>query len=198
MSAKERRDPSPGTSPKEFPEDDQRVCSNSHTRSSFKHAYSLERRRERYLIIYAWRIMEGQVPNICDPMRGGIRTKWHDRRGRHCVVPTVSNRASQAIQSLRYASFAIHAPRLFNILPAHVRNITGCSVDTFKGHLDRYLSTVPDEPQIAGYTAIRRADSNSILHMTQHATAQIVSMLEGPDNQTSQRRPPMVTSGVVP
>ena len=34
--------------------------------------YSLERRRERYLIIYTWRITEGQVPNISEPNRGGI------------------------------------------------------------------------------------------------------------------------------
>ena len=32
--------------------------------------YSLERRHERYLIIYTWRIMEGQVPNISEPNRG--------------------------------------------------------------------------------------------------------------------------------
>ena len=100
--------------------------------------YSLERRRERYLIIYVWRIMEGQVPNISTADNGGIRTKWHIRRGRCCLIPTVSNHSSQAIKSLRYASFAIHAPRLFNALPAHVRNITGCSVDSFKRQLDKY------------------------------------------------------------
>jgi hypothetical protein len=149
--------------------------------------YSLERRRERYLIMYVWRIMEAQVPNVCDPEKGGIHTKWHERRGRYCVVPTVSKRASQAVRSLRYASFAIHAPRLFNILPAHIRNITGCSVDSFKRQLDKYLRTVPDEPQIAGYTAMRRTDSNSLLHMTQYATAQLVSTLEGPDNSSVAR-----------
>ena len=34
--------------------------------------YSLERRRERYLIIYTWRIIEGQLPNIGEPNKGGI------------------------------------------------------------------------------------------------------------------------------
>ena len=134
-----------------------------------------------------WRIMEGQVPNISTADNGGIRTKWHIRRGRCCLIPTVSNHSSQAIKSLRYASFAIHAPRLFNALPAHVRNITGCSVDSFKRQLDKYLRTVPDEPQITGYTAIRRADSNSILHMIQLATAQLVSTLEGPDRLSVAR-----------
>ena len=79
--------------------------------------YSLESRRERYLIIYVWRIMEGQVPNIFSADNGGIRTKWHIRRVGWCSIPTVSNHSSQAIKSLRYASFAIHAPGLFNALP---------------------------------------------------------------------------------
>ena len=35
----------------------------------------------------------------------------------------------------------------------------------FKRRLDKYLSTIPDEPHILGYTAQRRADSNSILDM---------------------------------
>ena len=39
-------------------------------------------------------------------------------------------------------------------------------MDSFKRRLDRYLSTIPDEPQIPGYTAQRRAESNSLLDMT--------------------------------
>ena len=44
-----------------------------------------------------------------------------------------------------------------------------CSVDVFKGQLDKFLLTVPDEPQITGYTAQRRAESNSLLGMACHA-----------------------------
>ena len=43
--------------------------------------YSLERRRERYMTIYVWRILEGQVPNLADPDTGGITANWHIRRG---------------------------------------------------------------------------------------------------------------------
>ena len=39
----------------------------------------------------------------------------------------------------------------------------------FKLHLDRFLATVPDEPQVRGYTAMRRAESNSLLHIAQLA-----------------------------
>ena len=38
----------------------------------------------------------------------------------------------------------------------------GFKVDIFKRRLDKYMSTIPDEPQVLGYTAQRIADSNSI------------------------------------
>ena len=67
---------------------------------------------------------------------------------------------------------------MFNKLPARIRNITGCTVDTFKQSLDKYLSTVPDEPQIRGYTAMRRAESNSLINMAQFATSQQIQLEE--------------------
>ena len=73
------------------------------------------------------------------------------------------------LQSLKYSSFGVVGPRLFNVLPVNIRNISGCSVETCKLHFDRFLATVPDEPQVRGYTAMRRAESNSLLHMAQLA-----------------------------
>ena len=43
--------------------------------------------------------------------------------------------------------------------------MSNCSPDIFKRALDRFLSKVPDEPLIPGYTAMRRADSNSLVNM---------------------------------
>ena len=40
--------------------------------------YSLQRRRERYGIIYVWKMIEGLVPNLSDP----ITCSFSDRRGR--------------------------------------------------------------------------------------------------------------------
>ena len=140
--------------------------------------YSLERRRERYIIIYIWRIMEGQVPNVSLSNHEGINYVWHPRRGRNCIVPSVSTRGSRHFQTVRYSSFGVRGPRLFNILPISIRNITGCSVDTFKRSLDRYLATVPDEPNIRGYTECRRAESNSVLHMALLATSQQIQLDE--------------------
>ena len=57
---------------------------------------SLERRRERYIAVYIWRILEGHVPNSdMTP----VSFQWHRRRGRECLVPRVLGTASSSIQS---------------------------------------------------------------------------------------------------
>ena len=43
--------------------------------------YSLQNRRERYGIIYVWKIIKELVPNLSDP----ITCSFSDRRGRACV-----------------------------------------------------------------------------------------------------------------
>lgn len=138
----------------------------------FLNLYSLERRRERYRIIYIWRMLEQQVPNIATADGDQkVSAKWHPRRGRECNIGRVNRNAPSRVQKLVYASLPVHGQQLFNTLPADLRNLTGCSVDLFKRRLDRYLLTVPDEPQIPGYTAQRQADSNSLLDMTRLAQA---------------------------
>ena len=113
---------------------------------------------------------------------------------------TVNSQSSGSLRSLYYTSLAIHGPRLFNSVPATIRNMTDCSVDTFKRSLDKYLGMVPDEPHICGYTALRRAESNSLFDMAQFASAQLVSALEEPDQVSVARggRPPMATLGLIP
>ena len=49
--------------------------------------YSLQRRRERYIIIYVWKILEGLVPNLYPP----ICTKTSDRRGRTCILSHIND-----------------------------------------------------------------------------------------------------------
>ena len=57
-------------------------------------------------------------------------------------------------------SFPIRGPNLFNSLPKGLRNFEG-SVDTFKRHLDKFLSEIPDQPCIPGYQ--QAAPTNSII-----------------------------------
>ena len=141
--------------------------------------YSQERRRERYTIIYIWRILEGQVPCI-NSLDGGAKVKsiWHIRRGRECQIPSINHHTPRNIQALKHATLPVRGQQLVNTLPRDIRNMTGCKVDTFKRRLDNYLSTIPDEPQVLGYTAQRRADSNSVLDMAKFVNAHWPSQVE--------------------
>ena len=125
--------------------------------------YSLQRRRERYRIIYTWKILEGIVPNL--PGRSRVFSKQTLRTGRVCVIPTTPTSTKNRLQRLREESFCVNGPRLFNTLPSYLRNLTGVSQMDFKSKLDKFLWTVADEPLIRGYTASRRAESNSLQHM---------------------------------
>ena len=123
---------------------------------------SLQRRLERYRILYVWKILEHKVPNC------GIQVKQEEGRlGRMCTVPAIYRHAQQSVQTMREQTFQVNGPRLFNSLPAKIRNMSKCSIDDFKTALDKYLETVPDEPNVTGLTpggctAQARA-SNSLL-----------------------------------
>ena len=124
--------------------------------------YSLERRRERYRIIYTWKILENLVPNMS---QNPITKRSSIRYGRQCIIASKNSKATIAHQNLKFNSFPVHGPRLFNKMPKEIRALTGCSTDIFKSNLDKFLSLIPDEPLVVGYTQFRRSDSNSILDM---------------------------------
>ena len=108
-------------------------------------------------------MLEGVVPNLSG--RSQIITRQSIRFGRMCVIPHVPTSTTNKLQRLREGSFCINAPRLFNVLPSHLRNLSGVSLMDFKKELDKFLLTVADEPLVSGYTARRQAESNSLLHM---------------------------------
>ena len=85
------------------------------------------------------------VPNC------GIETTEHLRLGRLCKIPQLKKCKSR-IQTLREHSFQVRGPQLFNVLPPKIRNMTKCSIDDFKFALDQYLTKIPDEPNLPGYT----------------------------------------------
>ena len=118
---------------------------------------SLQRRRERYICMYVWKILEGLVPNF------GLESTNSKRRGRSCVVPTVKRTAGQRMQTIRHNSMGVLGPRIFNCLPSKVRDISGCSIDTFKKALDKYLDIVPDEPRVPQMVKYCSKSSNSLL-----------------------------------
>ena len=95
---------------------------------------SLQRRLERYRIIYIWKILEGLVPNC------GVQVSQElGRSGRKCLIPSLNTKSKQSVQTLKEQTFQVNGPQLFNTLPSSVRNTTKCSVDEFKMKLDKYL-----------------------------------------------------------
>lgn len=118
--------------------------------------YSLERRRERYLIIYVWKIMRGLCSNDI-----GLCFHEHQRLGRLCNIGRVHPRALTRVKTLRSNSFSIRGPGLFNSLPRHIRALTNVTLDQFKARLDQFLQDLPDEPQLPHYYS--RAPTNSII-----------------------------------
>ena len=91
-----------------------------------------------------------------------IAAKTSLRFGRICSLPPRSTSASSGLQM---GSFDVNGPQLLNSLPPHLQNMTGIETLEFKKELDKFLLTVADEPLSPGYTAGRRAASNSLLHM---------------------------------
>ena len=79
------------------------------------------------------------------------------------VAHTVRGSASSFVKQARFSSIAVRDPRLFNSLPQAIRNITDCNTDTFKRSFDQFLSGIPDEPLIHGYTKYRRCETNSLV-----------------------------------
>ena len=53
---------------------------------------SLQRRRERYRIIYIWMIIQHMVPNIDGTIGHTIKTRKHTRHGTQCVIQYPTNR----------------------------------------------------------------------------------------------------------
>ena len=112
---------------------------------------SVKRRFDRYRIFYTRKILTVQVPNV------GLEVESHvnSRLGLKIRVPTTMNSST-----LYCDSFAVKGPRIFNVLPKDLRNITD-SDSTFKKKLDDFLTMIPDEPRITYGTRIA---SNELDH----------------------------------
>ena len=128
---------------------------NHWERLKFLHLYSQERRRERYVMIFLWKISEGRVKGY------EVDFSNSDRRGRMALPKPYVRTAPAAVRRARESSLAVKGCKLFNLLPADIRNMSGCSIDTFKHSVDEFLATIPDQPTVPGL--LRAASSNSLI-----------------------------------
>ena len=98
--------------------------------------YSLQRRRERYIIIYIWKITQHTVPNIYGTIGHKIKTRRHPRHGIQRVIQYPTNR--NPAQSLQENAITVFGPRLYNSLPKYLRDIESVKTEKFKFELDKF------------------------------------------------------------
>ena len=122
--------------------------------------YSLQRRRERFAILYMYRILIGLITfQWFEPYeeRGiKFRTKYN-------------RRANPKIRRVRHSSFFYKGPQLWNLLPQELREFEAIDVpcqthvDIFKAKLDKFIERVPDQPNVPNLNRFRVAATNSLI-----------------------------------
>ena len=119
------------------------------------HLYSQERRRERYQVIFLWKISQRMVFGY------SVDFSYDGRRGRSIVPKNVVRSAPTMVRHAREQSLGVRGAALFNLLPEQLRSMNSEHVDLFKNHLDVFLSSIPDQPTMPGLG--RAAATNSLL-----------------------------------
>ena len=120
--------------------------------------YSLERRRERFLILYVYRVLIGL-------MDFNWFEVYYDRGIR--VKPKYNSKAPLKVRRIRHKSFFYKGPQLYNLLPTELRQLENIDepnqghVDAFKKKLDEYLTRIPDQPNVPGLSRV--AATNSLI-----------------------------------
>ena len=120
--------------------------------------YSLQRRRERYIIMYTWKIIYDLVPNIIGENRIRMHNNWI---GIQYKYPTLPTEASDRIKTCKDNSFVFRGPKLFNCIPEDIRSYSG-TTEGLKTRLDKFLKTVPDKPVLSGGEYRQTATSNRL------------------------------------
>ena len=119
--------------------------------------FSQERRRERYMILFIWKLSQGLISGYNIPFN------YNSRTGRWAIpASSASNGTPSNIRHAKENSLRIKGCRLFNLLPAVLRNANHGDLLMFKNNLDHYLSSIPDQPTVPGL--VRAAETNSLLH----------------------------------
>lgn len=113
---------------------------------------SLQRRRERYIILHMWKILHHHTRNDLN-----IQFSLRPRFGYQAIVPHIRN-CSRAIQTIYDSSFAVIGPKLWNTIP-YILN-TNTDFNSFKNRISKFLLSIPDKPPLRGHTSV---NSNSIM-----------------------------------
>ena len=104
---------------------------------------SLQRRRERYIILHIFKMLHGLAPNDL-----GLCLYNTARRGLCCKVPPITTSSSAKAQTLYDHSFHVIGAKLWNITPNYIREKQ--SFPSFKSALTKWMMTLQDHPPVPG------------------------------------------------
>ena len=117
---------------------------------------SLQRRRERYILIHTWKILNDLTNNDV-----GISFEDKDnltRMGVTANVPPLPRSIPARSITLFENSFTVRAPKLWNCLPKLIKGAK--TLETFKSSLGSFTDQIPDLPPVNGCIGV---NNNSIL-----------------------------------
>ena len=135
---------------------------NYHERLKQLNMYSLERRRDRYLIIYGWQQIENIKENVLKLELSGRNSNRSIKQRQTPNCGTNRERILPATKTKIDNCPARKIERTFNCMPRELRDVTGVKTETFKNQLDKWLRCIPDQPRGGRYAGCVAANSNSI------------------------------------
>ena len=94
---------------------------------------SIQRRMERYRILYIWKVINGKVPNF------GLKWDTNPRRGLMITIRKCKSNIPAMAVRMAEQSLSVNGGKLFNMLPESIRGFSG-SLDGFKTLLYRRRS----------------------------------------------------------
>ena len=114
------------------------------TRLSKLGIMSLQRRREKLIILLVWKLKNNLIPNDID-----LEFAKCERNGKTKAILKPLPRVKGKLLSSYEESFLIKSAKLWNKLPSRLTEISSFAV--FQLKLQNYLSFYPDLPPVQGY-----------------------------------------------
>ena len=109
---------------------------------------SLQRRREKMILILIWRIKNGMASNDIQLEFGLGRSNLKTDSASKAVIKPLPKTRGKAL-SLFENSFMVKGAKLWNYLPSSLREIQ--HLHLFVHTLDQYFKLIPDKPPVNGY-----------------------------------------------
>ena len=157
--------------------------------------YSMQRRRERYAIIYVWKVIHNLYPNPGIDLNNitadhnthpnqGIQVNLHQRS------ELTAHHDTNLPKWLENRSILERSCKLYNLLPIKLRQTLNQDQEPclsgFKANLDKWISRIPDQPTVQG--RFRPAATNSIIHQVAYISHEVTQSENNRNNNRANKR----------